>query len=293
MYRCPKSQRSSEADGPACRKPEASIVGGAVSRDPASYVAFPGAGRLQDDRYGYGFWPYILPYTSFVLLAQFSGRFPEDWWLALLFVKPLVPLGMIAFFYSRGMYPELRGFAAFAKGAPLDIALGVISGLLWMVPYLVAPDGLGESLRSIEIPLVGIPWPDTADGFDATHAGAEFAALAIAFRGFGYVIVTPQFEELFIRSFVMRFAIVYDVRKDFRDVPIATYTARSFWLTTLFFTIGHVGWEYWVAVPWVMATSWWFYRRRHIGALILLHGAANATILIAAVIADGPLWYFV
>ena len=52
-------------------------------------------------------------------------------------------------------------------------------------------------------------------------------------------------------------------------------------------------WEYWVAVPWVMATSWWFYRRGHIGSVIVLHAAANATILVAAIVADGPLWYFV
>jgi membrane protease YdiL (CAAX protease family) len=191
------------------------------------------------------------------------------------------------------MYPELRGFGAYARGAPLDIALGVASGLLWMAPFLVAPAAVGEALGRIELPLLGVPWPDTTEGFDATQAGARFATLALALRGFGYVMVTPLFEELFIRSFVMRFADVYDKRKDFRDVPIARYTARSFWLVTLFFTIGHVTWEYWVAVPWVMATSWWFYRRGHIGAVILLHAAANATILIAAWWANGPLWFFV
>jgi membrane protease YdiL (CAAX protease family) len=91
----------------------------------------------------------------------------------------------------------------------------------------------------------------------------------------------------------MRFADVYDTRKDFRDVPIARYSARSFWIVTLFFTLGHVPWEYWAAVPWVMVTNLWFYRRGHIGSLIALHAAANATILVAAVWADGPLWFFV
>lgn len=247
---------------------------------------------MKDARYGHGFWPYILPYAAFVLVAQFAGRFPDGWWLPLLWIKPLVPAALIAFFYSRGMYPELRGFAAFAKGAPLDIAVGIASGLLWMAPYLFAPAALGNALGAIDT-FLGTPWPDTASGFDAAQAGAEFASLALVLRGFGYVLVTPLFEELFIRSFVMRFADVYDSRRDFRDVPIARYTVRSFWIVTLFFTFGHVLWEWWVAVPWVMASSFWFYRRGHIGAVILLHAAANATILIAAVWANGPLWFLV
>lgn len=249
---------------------------------------------MKDDRYGYGFWPYLAPYTAFVVLAQFSDRFPDSWWLPMLAIRPLVPAALIVFFYRRGMYPELRGFAAHARGAPLDIALGIASGLLWMAPFVVAPTAVGEALGSIELPLLGgTPWPDTSDGFDAARAGAQFATLALALRGFGYVMVTPVFEELFIRSFVMRFADVYDTRRDFRDVPIARYTARSFWLVTLFFTLGHVFWEYWVAIPWVMATNWWFYRRGHIGAVILLHAAANATILLTAILAAGPLWFFV
>ena len=119
------------------------------------------------------------------------------------------------------------------------------------------------------------------------------AVAALALRGFGYVIVTPLFEELFIRSFVVRFADVYDTRRDFRDLPLARFTVRSFWVSTIFFTLGHVFWEWWVAVPWVMASHWWFARRGHIGAVIVLHAAANATILVAAIWADGPLWYFV
>ena len=203
-----------------------------------------------------------------------------------------MPAALIAFFYSRGMYPELRGFGAFAKGAPLDLALGVASGLLWMAPYLYAPAPLADALGSVDM-FLGTPWPDTTDGFDAARAGAAYTSLALALRGLGYVLVTPLFEELFIRSFVMRFADVYDTRRDFRDVPIARYAARSFWIATLFFTFGHVLWEWWVAVPWVMASSFWFYRRGHIGAGILLHAAANATILIAAIWASGPLWFLV
>ena len=52
-------------------------------------------------------------------------------------------------------------------------------------------------------------------------------------------------------------------------------------------------WEWWVAVPWVIGSSLWFYYRGHLGAVILFHAAANATILLAAIWTDGPLWFFV
>ena len=247
---------------------------------------------MKDDRYGYGFWPYILPYAAFVLLAQFSGDFPERLWLPLLLIKPAVPAALIAFFCAKGMYPELRGFGPYARGLPLDIGLGVASALLWMAPYLYAPEAVATALGSIDT-FLGTPWPDRAAGFDPARAGPELAALALSLRAFGYVLVTPLFEELFIRSFVMRYADVYDVRRDFRDVPIARYTVRSFWIATAFFTFGHVLWEWWVAIPWMMASCWWFYRRGHLGAVIALHAAANATILALAIWADGPLWFFV
>ena len=241
--------------------------------------------RMKDARFGHGFWPYIVPYMSFVLLAQFSDRFPESWALSLLWIKPAVPALLIAFFYSRGMYPELRGFGKYARGIPLDIAVGLGSALLWVAPYLLLPESLGDVL--------GDWWPDRSEGFDPSAYGAANVGVAIGLRMFGYACVTPFFEELFIRSFVMRFAAVYDKGRDFRDVPVAAYTASGLWISTAFFTIGHVFWEWWVAVPWVVLTSLYFYRRGHIGSVILVHATANASILIAAVIAEGPLWFFV
>ena len=256
-------------------------------------VAAGVGGGVKDDRFGYGFWPYITPYVLFLALGEVALRLPESAWLPMLAAKAALPAALIAFFFSQGMYPELRGFSARLRGAPLDLAVGALSGLLWMAPYLLAPASVGETLGQVEIPLLGALWPDTTDGFDADRAGVRWAGLALALRFIGYACVTPVFEELFIRSFVMRFAEVFNKGRDFRDVPIAHYTKRSFWAVTIFFTLGHVTWEWWVAVPWVMASSAWFYHRGHLGAVILLHAAANATILLAAVWAAGPLWFFV
>ncbi|MCA9509137.1 MAG: CPBP family intramembrane metalloprotease [Myxococcales bacterium] len=240
---------------------------------------------MKDARFGHGFWPYLLPYFAFLLLSEVGGRLPEGAWLAVLALKPLVPAALVAYFWRRGMYPELRGFGARARGLPLDLLVGAASGALWMAPYLLLPADLGEGLGSL--------WPDRSAGFDPARAGASLAPLALALRFVGYAGVTPVFEELFIRSFVMRYAEVFDRGGDFRDVPVARYTPRGLWVSAVFFVLGHVFWEWWVALPWVLATSAYFYWRGHLGAVVAAHAAANATILVAAVLADGPLWFFV
>jgi CAAX prenyl protease-like protein len=240
-----------------------------------------------NQRVGHGWWPYLLPYLSFVLLADIGRRLPDAIQPALLFIKPALPLLLIVYFYRRGEYPELRGVRLTIAGAAQDVAVGIGLTLLWMAPYLVFP-----SLR-----------PDPSEAFDPNMLGAESAAMVLAVRMFGYAIVTPLFEEIFIRSFVMRYAEVYSTRGDFRDVPIGHYSLVSFITTIVVFTIGHVPWEWWVAVPWVALTNLWFYRRRNLWALILLHGVTNASLLLFAIYggelfgdgSGGPLslWFFV
>ena len=126
--------------------------------------------------------------------------------------------------------------------------------------------------------------------------------MILVLRLFGYALVTPLFEELFIRSFVMRMADAWEVT-DFRALPIARYTARSMLVTVIVFTSTHVFWEYWVCVPWLVFSNLWFYYRKSLSAVILLHGVTNAALLALAIWggelfrnADGTFfsfWFFV
>jgi CAAX prenyl protease-like protein len=194
---------------------------------------------------------------------------------------------LLAYFFARGAYPELRAARPAALGTPLDVVLGVVLALLWMAPYVWI-----AALR-----------PDAPEPFDPGVLGPGLESVALGVRLFGYAVVTPLFEELFIRSFVMRYAEVFAERGDFRTVPLAQYSLRSFVATTVIFTMGHVPWEWWVAVPWVAITNLWFYWRRDLLSVIVVHGVTNATILILAIVAGGgpgagsgqglSLWFFV
>jgi hypothetical protein len=206
-----------------------------------------------------------------------------------LFLKPGITLAMILGFRSQGAYPEWRGDGArlgFGGGLQ-DVAVGLVLAALWVAPFLVFP-----SLR-----------PEPGGAFDPAMAGDEWIALIIGIRLFGYALVTPIFEELFIRSFVMRIADVWDGDGDFRDQPLARYTRRSMIVTCVVFTLGHVPWEWWVCVPWIFLTNLWFYHRRSLSSIILVHGVTNAALLALAVFAgelfqnaDGSafsFWFFV
>ena len=232
---------------------------------------------------GHGWWPYLGPYAGFMIAGQISTWLPESWALGLLVAKPAVPGLLILHFARQGRYPELRAMRLEPGWLTLDILLGIALAVLWMAPYLWFD---------------GLPRPDAVDGFNPQMAGASAVGLVFGLRFMGYAMVTPLFEELFIRSFVMRVADVYNRTVDFRNIPIARYTRRSFIATVVIFTAGHMPWEWWVAIPWVITTNLWFYLRKDMGSVIAVHASTNAAILVYVFVATGgvpgsPLWVFV
>ncbi len=271
---------------------------------PWGYRVSEASSGLTDStqREGHGWWPYLGPYLAFMLAVEIAGRMPESSQGLMLFIKPLAPLLTILYHWRRGAYPELRGSSLSLSGAAQDVAVGLALTVLWVAPYLLFDNlRMGDPASPSLIP--DMLRADTTNPFDPLMLGAEGVVVVLGARMFGYALVTPLFEELFIRSFVMRYSEVYPGKGDFRDVPLAHYTARSLIATTVIFTIGHVPWEWWVAVPWVVLTSLWFYHRKNLWALILVHAVTNAALLLLALyggdlFSDGQgqpisLWFFV
>jgi CAAX prenyl protease-like protein len=237
-------------------------------------------------RDGHGWWPYLVPIFAFLLLGEISARLPEPiagWFLPL---RVAIPGALLLRYFAAGHYPELRtpppGGAA---GIALDALVGILGAAVWMAPYVF--------LDHAALPGFMRPGPDA--GFDPQILGEGRAGLALGLRLLGYALVTPFAEELFVRSWLARWVEVFDSQRDFRDVPIGQPSPRSFVGVVLFFTAGHVIWEWPVAVLWVVGTQLWFYRRRHLGALVVVHAASNLAIFGAVVVAARfglDLWYF-
>ncbi|MBW2234012.1 MAG: CPBP family intramembrane metalloprotease [Deltaproteobacteria bacterium] len=142
--------------------------------------------------------------------------------------------------------------------------------------------------------------PHPTEGFDAGVFGVDGRTGAWALRGLGFVVVTPFVEELFVRSFLIRFAelislrggrLEIDTETDFRSLPVARYSRASFWITVAWFTFSHVSWEMPVAFATGVLYNLWLYRRGHLGAVVRAHAVTNGT-LFACVLLDGRLGYF-
>lgn len=205
--------------------------------------------------------PYFGPMLAFALVLAAGDYAPAGSESALLVARVLLPAAVFAYFWKRGSYPELGEYRPGA-GVTLDLLVGLAVTALWVAPYVYV-----ESLR-----------PGAEEAFDPDAAGAHLEGLFLALRLIGFVLVTPFIEELLVRSFLIRVADVYDTDRDFRDIPIGTFTWRSFLVTVAWFTFTHAQWEWPVAAATGVVYNLWLYKRKHIGSLILTHAVTNAAL---------------
>ena len=243
---------------------------------------------MPDQRPARGWLPYVAPYALFLVLVEAERRLPAGLGPWMLPARTLLPLLLFLGFALRGRFPELRGHRWRPGGLALDVGFGVAVGALWMAPYAAG--------------LLPGPGPEAAFDPRALGDGREGAALGLRLVGFG--AVTPFVEELFVRSFLIRAAelvslrgrrVEIDTQRDFRDLPMARYTAWSFWISVLYFAGSHAPWELPVAFVTGAAYNLWLYRRGHIAPCIAAHAASNCTIFAAVLAAagqGGDLWYF-
>ena len=219
-----------------------------------------GEGVAKDEKRSSGWGPYWMPMLAFLGLVEIGARVPEVAKPVFLVLRVAAPMGFLAYFLLRNAYPELRG-ARWGAWTLLDVAVGLLGAALWVVPLLVW-DGLRP--------------PDP--GFDRFQLGEAGVGVTLALRGIGYFCVTPFVEELFVRSWLLRYVDVFDGRGDFRNIPIARYTTRSFAVVMLYFVFSHATWEWGIMFAWSLLTMGWFYYREHLAPLVLVHAVTNGAI---------------
>jgi CAAX prenyl protease-like protein len=134
-------------------------------------------------------------------------------------VKTAVVLGALAYFWPR--YEELKGRAfGGAKDALVAGAVGLMVYLAW----------------------VRMDWPwamqGTPSGYDPFRAGEGLGAVLAGIRLFGAVVVVPVMEELFWRSFLLR----YLIEPRFETVRLGTLTPFSCLATIVLFGLEHNLW---------------------------------------------------
>ena len=135
--------------------------------------------------------------------------------------KVVVTGAVLAYFWKQ--YKEIK----FKKSSVLwSFLVGLIVFAVWVLPEVL----FGQNLP-------GWYFLGEVTGFNPLTP-SEYLTISITIvRVLGAVIIAPVIEELFLRSFLIRFLVDNDIDK----VPIGKYTLLSFIVTVAFFGLAQIG----------------------------------------------------
>ena len=120
---------------------------------------------------------------------------------------------------------------------------------------------------------IRLAWPwaaqGLAGGYNPFQANDGMGAMLAGMRLFGGVVVVPIMEELFWRSFLLR----YLISRQFQSVPLGAFTLGSCAITVLLFGVEH---NLWLAGMMAgLAYTLVLYRTRNLWACIVAHAVTN------------------
>ena len=160
--------------------------------------------------------PYVLPFVLFLLLTEPARFFPSL--VPALYVTKTVIVGAVLWAW-RHKYAEDFSLGLSFGGFLVAALCGLLVLVLW-----IAPEGYFYQFAP-------------GDGFNPyAMTGSKGAAIGlIAVRLIGASLVVPIMEELFWRSFLMRYLV--DV--NFRSVGMGAFTWLSFLGVAILFGLEH------------------------------------------------------
>jgi uncharacterized protein len=204
-------------------------------------------------------WVRVVPFALFMALLALRGAVPADgswgfdgrWVYA---VQALLVAGLVAVLWRE--YGELSRQQAPQAGHVLAaVAVGLAVFGLWIVlddPWML----LGEPTAS----------------FVPTNAAGQIDWVLVAFRLFGAAIVVPVMEELFWRSFLMRWI----EHPTFEGVDPQRVGMKALVLSTFVFTLAHTQWL--AAVIAGLAYAVLYARTGRLWVPVIAHAVTNAAL---------------
>ena len=203
-------------------------------------------------------WARVIPFVLFMVLLAVRGYMPIDsavidsrWVYG---VSVAIVGGSLIFFW-RGYGEVGKGSGLTRRQALLAVAIGVVVFKLWVMltePWML----LGKPAASFR--------PVDADG--------QLQWGLIAVRWVGAALLVPVMEELFWRSFLMRWID----NPDFEKVDPAEVSPKAMVLSTLVFMLAHTQWL--GAVVAGLAYAWLYRRTRSLWAPIVAHAVTNGVL---------------
>jgi hypothetical protein len=223
--------------------------------------------------------PRVLPFAVYLgflafseVLAWLSTYVPAAAALgvsATLWLYPLKTAAVLAvLFYFWPRYDELKGKT---KVTLPDVLMAVVIGLF---VYLL---------------WVRIDWPwaqqGQASGYNPFLAGGTVGSVLATIRMVGAVLVVPVMEELFWRSFLLR----YLVSPRFETVPLGTFTLFSFVATMILFGLEHHLWLAGMIAG--AAYALLLYATRRLWPCIIAHAVTNLALGVHVLLTQEWTWW--
>lgn len=196
--------------------------------------------------------PYVAPLVIFLLLTQVEGLFGTKWYPLLYAIKLAIVAALLIAW--RKSFPEARPQLA---GVGVAIPLGILLCAAWVAIDHITPHFALLGSRQAYNPFAAI-----ANPFEL------WAFLAVRFAGL--VVVVPVMEELFWRSFLLRFVIRPE---DFKSVPIGKWEPVSFTVVVVVMALAHPEWL--AAAVFSAAMNALLYWKKNLFACIVAHGVTN------------------
>jgi CAAX prenyl protease-like protein len=195
---------------------------------------------------------YVAPIVLFGVLTMGESYLPAEWFPQAYVVKAI--LATAALLACRG---PLRDIRVDARVVVPSIAIGLVVCALWIgVDSLVPYPHIGERTAFDPAPLRESGW----------------WSVFLAFRLYGLVLMVPVMEEIFWRSFLLR----YLTSTDFRKLPVGTFSASALWIMVAASALAHPEWL--VAVMASLAYAFWLRRSRSLFGAIVAHAVTNAAL---------------
>ncbi len=207
--------------------------------------------------------PYVTPMAIYMAFLAMESQWQET--VTLLYPIKTLAVGA-ALVWFRNEYVELRP-PRHVWGNPgflnywLAVAIGLAAIIIWIGADRLYP-GLTE--------LMGGTSTTRFDPTTIRSPGWRYTFLG--FRVFGAVAVVAFMEEIFWRGFLIRW--IDD--RNFKRVPIGTFSWISFGVTVALFAFEHEEWLAGVACG--ALYNWLYYKRKSLFCCVLAHATSNAAL---------------
>lgn len=194
--------------------------------------------------------PYVMPMIAFMVLTAVESSAPRVYYVWLYVAKVIIVTAVLFGFKTPWRDIQINAHLLIPA-----VAVGLLVFVEWVV--------LDKA----------IPYPHLGDrvGFDPFTA-IEAPTLRLLFlvaRFYGLVFMVPVMEELFWRSFLLRYLTDFD----FTKLPIGVFSWESFSLVAIAFGLAHSEWL--VAIICACAYALLLRQTRSLFACIVAHGTTN------------------